>query len=199
MSSASLGDRSSQDRGRSGHVSEAEDGHRAEALNRQSHGSRHCYQQLEKPPGASFLGGRRVWPALPPLTPPCTQLSALLPGRHQAARGSPAPSPGSPAVRNWAELSSPALLASPWPFPGPAWGCQDPQQVPGETGGWRGGLGAAGRRGPRTGLRETLSKILFLILPRPHLSLLLLIIIAAVHWAFVVCLTVFDHVCALTP
>lgn len=45
-------------------------------------------------------------------------MCSLLPQRHQTARSSPAPSPRSPAMRNWAELSSLALLASPWPCPG---------------------------------------------------------------------------------
>lgn len=79
------------------------------------------------------------------LTPPCALMCSLLPQRPQAARSSPAPLPRSPAVRNWAELSSPALLASPWLCPGPAWGCQGPQQVPGQTQDWREGLGAAGQ------------------------------------------------------
>lgn len=148
-----------------------------------------AHKHLGKPP-RDFISGRQEGQASSASThsSTCTHALTLL----TEAPSCPAqicPLTSSLAIRDWAELSSPALLASPWPFPGPAWGCQDPQQVLGQTWGSREGLGAADQPlAKNRAHRETSSKIfLFLILPTSFS--VLLITTATIYWMLIVCLT----------
>lgn len=174
------------------------DAYWAEALDRQSHGSCPCYKLLEKLK-RSFISKRQEGLASPAPTHSSMYRYVLSPSKEApSCQEQPCPLSSSSAVRNHAELSSPALLASPWPFPGPAWGCQDPQQVPGQTWGWREGLGATGQPLAKNRThRETSSKILLFLI---HPTIPLRTVNNSYHLLGSYCLpyTVFDDVRVLS-